>query len=107
MHAFGAGIRPRRALIRRAGEHDERARSIGPETLDERTRLHDVVLALGHLFDAPVADGLAVLLGDSADRRAALVELLLHFRRVEPAPAFLLVGVFAVVTVSQQHALRE
>ena len=44
-------------------------------------------------------------LGDGADRRAALVELLLHFRRIEPA--LLAVGVLAVIAVSQQHALRE
>ena len=61
MHAFGAGIRPRRALIRGPGEHDERTRGIRAETLDERAGLHDVVLALGHLFDAPVDDRLAVL----------------------------------------------
>src|SRR5260370_13962954 len=105
MYAFGAGIRPGRALIRRAREHDERARGIGAETLDERARLHDIVLALGHLFDAPVTDRFAVLPGNGADRRAALVELLFHFRRIEPA--LLAVGVFAVVAVSQQHALRE
>src|SRR4030081_240888 len=84
VHALGAGIRPRRALVRGTCEHDERARSVGAETLDERARLHDIVLALGHLFDAPIADRFAVLPGNGADRRTALVELLLHFRRIEP-----------------------
>ena len=105
MHAFRAGIGPRCALIGRSCEHHERARGIRAEATDEEARLNDVVFALGHLFDAAIDDRLAVLNGGGAERYAAFVEFLMHFRRIEPT--LLAVGILAVVTVGQEHALGE
>ena len=56
MHAFGAGIRPGRALIRRASEHHERARRIGAEAIDQVFRVDDVLFRLGHFLDAAFFD---------------------------------------------------
>ncbi len=105
MHAFGTGIRPRRARIRGTCEHDKRARRISTETINEWARLNHVVLAFGHLLDAPIDHRLAIFPGYGTQRNTALVELLLHFRRIEPT--LLAVGVFPIVTVGQQHALGE
>ena len=105
VRAFRTRVAPRRALVRRTGEHHERARGVGAEPGDDVARLDDVVLALRHLLGAAVGHRLAVLARGDGHRTALVVVLDVDLGRVEPAlPAG---RVLAVVAVVGQHALRE
>src|SRR5581483_6556446 len=50
--AFHAVVVPRQRFLRRAGEHNEKARGIGAVLFDQRLRVDAVVLRLGHGADA-------------------------------------------------------
>ena len=48
MRALDPGVRPLQRLLGRCGEHHEETRGIGAVLLDQRLRVHAVVLRLGH-----------------------------------------------------------
>ena len=101
----GSRIAPGCALVGRSCKHHERAGSVGTELADDGRRFHNVVLRLGHLFDAARFDGQTVFLcSDLLDSALGVINDI-EFARVEPT--FSSVGEFAVETFSREHALSE
>ena len=103
--ALDAFVGPFERLGRRRGEDDEEARRVGPVFLDQRLRIHAVVLGFRHRADARGHDRHAVSGAPCSCRAAFVVALDRYVGRVDPlAPALRAV---VVVKLREHHALRE
>ena len=102
---FGTGVGPGGGLIGRTGEHHKAAGRVGTVLGNDFTRFHDVVLGLGHLFDAAQNHRLTVGLADGADRTALFV--VLNFNLVGVEPGLVTVFFHTVIAFSHEHTLCE
>ena len=103
--AFNTGVRPLQRLIGGRSEHDEQARRIGTELVNQSLRINAVILGLGHLLGAADHHRLAVRAQSSAGRTTTLIMNNIDISRVDPL--FLAVCRFTIESRGDDHALRQ